>query len=103
MRTHELVLSWIEKQLSDGHLVLGGRLPAERALAEQLEVSRTSVREAIRIPLFLAGGLTPANLAEAMAAVEPFGLDVCSGVRTNDVLDPGKLRAFFAALPVEAT
>jgi GntR family transcriptional repressor for pyruvate dehydrogenase complex len=49
MRTHELVLSWIEKQLSDGHLVLGGRLPAERALAEQLEVSRTSVREAIRI------------------------------------------------------
>ncbi|UKA62197.1 FadR/GntR family transcriptional regulator [Arthrobacter sp. FW306-04-A] len=49
MRTHELVLSWIEKQLSDGHLKLGGRLPAERALAEQLEVSRTSVREAIRI------------------------------------------------------
>lgn len=49
MRTHELVLGWIEKQLSDGHLVLGGRLPAERALAEQLEVSRTSVREAIRI------------------------------------------------------
>jgi GntR family transcriptional regulator, transcriptional repressor for pyruvate dehydrogenase complex len=49
MRTHELVLHWIEKQLSDGHLVLGGRLPAERALAEQLEVSRTSVREAIRI------------------------------------------------------
>ncbi|MBT8162143.1 MULTISPECIES: FadR/GntR family transcriptional regulator [Arthrobacter] len=49
MRTHELVLAWIEKQLSDGHLVLGGRLPAERALAEKLEVSRTSVREAIRI------------------------------------------------------
>lgn len=49
MRTHELVLRWIEKQLSDGQLVLGGRLPAERALAEQLEVSRTSVREAIRI------------------------------------------------------
>ncbi|GAA4026119.1 FCD domain-containing protein [Arthrobacter methylotrophus] len=49
MRTHELVLGWIEKQLSEGHLLLGGRLPAERALAEQLEVSRTSVREAIRI------------------------------------------------------
>lgn len=49
MRTHELVLGWIEKQFSDGKLLLGGRLPAERALAEQLEVSRTSVREAIRI------------------------------------------------------
>ncbi|MBO1267637.1 FadR/GntR family transcriptional regulator [Arthrobacter cavernae] len=49
MRTHELVLHWIEKQLSDGQLLLGGRLPAERALAEQLQVSRTSVREAIRI------------------------------------------------------
>ncbi|MGW9414827.1 FadR/GntR family transcriptional regulator [Arthrobacter cupressi] len=49
MRTHELVLEWIEKQFSDGKLLLGGRLPAERALAEQLRVSRTSVREAIRI------------------------------------------------------
>jgi GntR family transcriptional repressor for pyruvate dehydrogenase complex len=49
MRTHELVLGWIEKQFSDGKLLLGGRLPAERALAEQLSVSRTSVREAIRI------------------------------------------------------
>ena len=49
MRTHQLVLNWIEKQLSDGQLSVGGRLPGERALAEQLAVSRTSVREAIRI------------------------------------------------------
>ncbi|MEZ2389532.1 FadR/GntR family transcriptional regulator [bacterium RCC_150] len=49
MRTHELVLRWIEKQLSDGELVIGARLPAERSLAGQLQVSRTSVREAIRI------------------------------------------------------
>ncbi|HET6269563.1 MAG TPA: FCD domain-containing protein [Arthrobacter sp.] len=49
MRTHQLVLQWIENQLSAGELTLGGRLPAERMLAEQLEVSRTSVREAIRI------------------------------------------------------
>lgn len=57
------------------------------------------IRDAIRIPLFLAGGLTSANVADAIAAVEPFGLDLCSGVRTNDSLDPGKLRAFFAAIP----
>jgi GntR family transcriptional repressor for pyruvate dehydrogenase complex len=49
MRTHELVLHWIESQLSEGQLAVGGRLPAERTLAEQLQVSRTSVREAIRI------------------------------------------------------
>ena len=49
MRTHQLVLSWIENELSGGRLTVGGRLPAERTLAEQLKVSRTSVREAIRI------------------------------------------------------
>ena len=49
MRTHQLVLQWIEGQLSSGQLALGGRLPAERSLAEQLSVSRTSVREAIRV------------------------------------------------------
>lgn len=49
MRTHQLVLQWIENQLSEGQLSVGGRLPAERTLAEQLKVSRTSVREAIRI------------------------------------------------------
>jgi phosphoribosylanthranilate isomerase len=57
------------------------------------------IRDAIGIPLFLAGGLNSANVAEAIAAVEPFGLDLCSGVRTKDRLDPVKLRAFFAAIP----
>src|SRR5919112_5500936 len=49
MRTHQLVLQWIEDRLSGGQLAVGGRLPAERSLAEQLKVSRTSVREAIRV------------------------------------------------------
>ncbi|WP_461187745.1 FadR/GntR family transcriptional regulator [Arthrobacter sp. Z4-13] len=49
MKTHQLVLAWIETELSEGRLAVGGRLPAERSLAEQLQVSRTSVREAIRI------------------------------------------------------
>src|SRR5881392_1270635 len=49
MRTHELVLRWIENKLSDGELVIGARLPGERSMAEQLQVSRTSVREAVRI------------------------------------------------------
>jgi phosphoribosylanthranilate isomerase len=60
------------------------------------------IRDEIGISLFLAGGLNAANVADAIAAVEPFGLDLCSSVRTNDHLDPIKLRAFFAAIPNDA-
>jgi phosphoribosylanthranilate isomerase len=56
------------------------------------------IRDSVRVPIFLAGGLTPANVGDAIASVEPFGLDLCSSVRTNDNLDPVKLRAFFAAV-----
>ncbi|WP_407319134.1 FCD domain-containing protein [Isoptericola halotolerans] len=49
MRTHEMVLARIESDLAAGRWALGERLPAERALAEELGVSRPSVREAIRI------------------------------------------------------
>lgn len=49
MKSHQLVLNWIEDELRSGRLALGQRLPGERALAEQLAVSRNSVREAIRI------------------------------------------------------
>ena len=57
------------------------------------------IRDAVRVPVFLAGGLNANNVAEAVAAVQPFGLDLCSGVRTDDKLDPAKLRAFFEAVP----
>lgn len=56
------------------------------------------IRESVKIPIFLAGGLTPANVSSAVSAVEPFGLDVCSGVRTDGNLDPAKLRAFIDAV-----
>ncbi|MHC9296959.1 FadR/GntR family transcriptional regulator [Mycobacterium sp. LTG2003] len=49
MRAHELVLERIERDLVAGTLAVGDRLPAERALAESLSVSRASVREAIRV------------------------------------------------------
>jgi len=48
-------------------------------------------------PVFLAGGLNPDNVRAAIADVSPFGLDLCSGVRTAGKLDEFKLRAFFAA------
>ena len=46
-------------------------------------------------PVFLAGGLNPENVREAIETVQPFGLDVCSGVRTNGNLDHEKLGRFF--------
>jgi phosphoribosylanthranilate isomerase len=49
-------------------------------------------------PVFLAGGLRAENVRDAVAAVKPFGLDLCSGVRTNDRLDALKMKSFFAAL-----
>ncbi|MDX6237094.1 MAG: GntR family transcriptional regulator, transcriptional repressor for pyruvate dehydrogenase complex [Kribbellaceae bacterium] len=49
MKNYELVLSRVEADLAAGRLRLGGRLPGERALAEQLGISRPSVREAIRV------------------------------------------------------
>ena len=56
------------------------------------------IREAARVPLFLAGGLNAGNVAEAIAAVEPHGVDICSGVRTGGQLDAVKLRAFMQAV-----
>jgi phosphoribosylanthranilate isomerase len=49
-------------------------------------------------PVFLAGGLTPENAVEAIRTVQPWGLDVCSGVRTNGRLDAEKLAQLFAAV-----
>ena len=59
-------------------------------------LSRAIVQGAGR-PVFLAGGLKSDNVREAIAAVRPYGVDVCSGVRTNGRLDPEKLAAFVLA------
>ena len=56
------------------------------------------IRDTVKKPLFLAGGLRHSNVQEAIAAVQPFGLDLCSSVRTNDVLDEQKLKSFFEAV-----
>jgi len=59
-------------------------------------LSRT-IRERIDIPMFLAGGLTPENVAEAIRFVRPYAVDVASGVESRPGRkDHGKLRAFFA-------
>lgn len=61
------------------------------------DVSRR-IREAVPVPLWLAGGLRAENVGEAIGRVGPFGVDVCSGVRTDGVLDRDKLARFVAAV-----
>lgn len=56
------------------------------------------IREQAGIPLFLAGGLNALNVRQAVETVEPFGVDLCSSVRTNGKLDEQKLEGFFKAL-----
>lgn len=61
------------------------------------EISRQLVKNA-SIPVFLAGGLNAGNVKQAIETVQPFGVDVCSGVRTNGKLDINKLEAFIGAV-----
>ena len=52
-----------------------------------------------RVPLILSGGLTPANVGDAIAAVRPYAVDVASGVEARPgVKDPAKVDAFAAAV-----
>jgi phosphoribosylanthranilate isomerase len=61
------------------------------------KVSSELVRSCGR-PLFLAGGLTPDNVGEAIATVRPYGVDVCSGLRPEGALDKQRLRDFLQAV-----
>jgi len=53
------------------------------------------IRENAKCPVFLAGGLKPENVRTAIEEVQPFAVDVCSGVRTDGHLDQQKLELFF--------
>jgi phosphoribosylanthranilate isomerase len=54
--------------------------------------------EQLKVPVYLAGGLTAENVQQAIEMVNPFGVDLCSSVRTNGTLDPVKLERFFVAV-----
>lgn len=60
-------------------------------------LSRKIVEQS-KVPVFLAGGLNAGNVREAIDIVQPFAVDVCSGVRTDEKLDEQKLEAFFKAV-----
>lgn len=88
--------------LADAFLLDSGRPSAAElggtGRTHDWDISAEFVRRS-PLPVFLAGGLKPENVAQAMQKVQPFGLDICSGVRTpQDRLDPEKLHAFMAAI-----
>ncbi|MDP2885582.1 MAG: phosphoribosylanthranilate isomerase [Ignavibacteria bacterium] len=62
--------------------------------AHDWNISR-AIRDQLSVPVYLAGGLNPDNVGEAIRLVRPFAVDLCSGVRTNGALDEEKLSRFF--------
>ena len=65
--------------------------------AHDWAVSRR-IRDAVNVPVYLAGGLNPGNVGQAIAQVHPFGVDVCSGLRTDGRLDATKIEHFMRAV-----
>ena len=65
--------------------------------AHDWAVSRR-IRDAVGVPVYLAGGLNPQNVRKAIAQVQPFGVDLCSGLRTDGHLDGSKLEQFMRAV-----
>ena len=52
------------------------------------------IRRELDVPVFLAGGLNPDNVTEAVRTVRPFGVDVCSGLRPARTLDAQRVKDF---------
>ena len=82
--------------LDSGNPALDIKVLGGTGIIHDWSLSRKIVEQS-KIPVFLAGGLHSGNVREALDKVQPFGLDLCSGVRTNKLLDPVKLEAFFKA------
>jgi len=92
------VSQWVDAILLDsGNPSLAVKELGGTGRTHNWELSK-EIRERIDIPLFLAGGINEDNVRQAIDYVQPFGIDLCSSVRTNGQLDEGKLQAFFRAL-----
>jgi phosphoribosylanthranilate isomerase len=90
---HALLLdSGRTRNLAPASLILGGT-----GQTHDWSLSARIVKDS-PVPVFLAGGLTSANVADAIRAVRPFGVDLCNGVRTAGHLNEPKLAAFTRAL-----
>jgi phosphoribosylanthranilate isomerase len=82
--------------LDSGNPSLGVKQLGGTGRVHDWSVSAT-LKNAVERPVFLAGGLNASNVQAAIEQVEPWGVDVCSGVRSGGRLDAVKLRAFVSA------
>jgi phosphoribosylanthranilate isomerase len=89
-RVDALLLDSGNQSLSTKELGGTGRTHDWRLSAE--------IRQRAEAPVFLAGGLRAENVRDAIRQVEPWGVDLCSGVRTDGRLDHSKLEAFMLAV-----
>ena len=62
----------------------------------------SKIVDSVDIPVWLAGGLNPDNIADAISTVKPYGVDVCSGVRTESKLDEEKLHRYTDQVRMES-
>jgi phosphoribosylanthranilate isomerase len=83
--------------LDSGNPSLATKVLGGTGRAHDWAVSR-KIRDAVQVPVFLAGGLNAENVGKAISQVQPFGVDVCSGIRTEGRLDATKLEQFMRAV-----
>jgi phosphoribosylanthranilate isomerase len=87
--------------LDSGNPSLATKVLGGTGRVHNWNVSRR-IRDSVDVPVFLAGGLNPENVAKAIAHVAPFAVDVCSGLRTGGRLDESKLTAFMREVALSA-
>jgi phosphoribosylanthranilate isomerase len=91
---------WVDAILLDsGNPNLKVKILGGTGNAHDWKLSR-KIREAVKKPVFLAGGINAQNVKQAIEEVNPYGIDLCSSVRTNGQLDASKLDIFFKAIPI---
>ena len=91
---------WVDAILLDsGNPNLKVKILGGTGNAHDWKLSR-KIREAVKKPVFLAGGINAQNVQQAIAEVNPYGIDLCSSVRTNGQLDASKLDIFFKAIHI---
>lgn len=91
---------WVDAILLDsGNPNLQVKILGGTGNSHDWKLSR-KIREAVKKPVFLAGGINAHNVKQAIEEVNPYGIDLCSSVRTNGRLDASKLDIFFNAIHI---
>lgn len=89
---------WVDALLLDsGNPNLKVKILGGTGQQHDWKLSR-KIRDAVKKPVFLAGGINENNVKQALEEVNPYGIDLCSSVRTNGKLDPFKLEKFFKSV-----